>query len=363
MSDITHKTMLPQLIWENCYDKSWKGIITPESFAHPAKMARGLLCRILDTMLKQGWISRGQVCCDPFAGIGTTGIECASRGIRFVGCELEERFHKMAMDNFALHEHTWKQFGDPLPRIVCGDSRRLGEVLTEAGALVSSPPYAESIGNENHIDYSRGKTPGGGKKTSIAREAIGGAYGETAGQLGALPAGSVEAVVSSPPWENQEPSHAQGSKFEEVHHILYPTKRPKDRPGLFSHEYGSTHGNIGNAQGDTFWSAARIIILQCHAVLRPSAMTCWVTKDFVRDGQRVSFSADWLRLLQSCGFEPVLWVKASLVKEDRHAGLFGGDVVKIKKKVSFFRRLHESRMAEDDPRRIDNEDVLFCRRG
>ena len=34
--------------WAGCYDDSWQGLITPESFSHPAKMARGLLDRILD---------------------------------------------------------------------------------------------------------------------------------------------------------------------------------------------------------------------------------------------------------------------------------------------------------------------------
>src|SRR5215471_644274 len=133
---------IPTQTWEGCYDDSWKDIIQPASFAHPAKMARGLLCRILDFMLEQGWLTKGSLVLDPFAGIGTTGIECASRGIRFVGVELEPRFVAMARDNFALHERVWRQMGDPLPCVVQGDSRRLGAVLSEAGAVVSSPPFS-----------------------------------------------------------------------------------------------------------------------------------------------------------------------------------------------------------------------------
>ena len=42
--------------WEGCYDLSWKGVIVPAAFSHPAKMARGLLRRILDHAFEQGWV-------------------------------------------------------------------------------------------------------------------------------------------------------------------------------------------------------------------------------------------------------------------------------------------------------------------
>ena len=34
-------------IWDGCYEQQWKGVITDASHAHPAKMARGLLERII----------------------------------------------------------------------------------------------------------------------------------------------------------------------------------------------------------------------------------------------------------------------------------------------------------------------------
>src|SRR5262249_50936359 len=132
------------LTWNDCYSRNWNGIIIPAAMGHPAKMARGLLCRILDFGLAEGFWKKGSLVLDPLAGVGTTGIECANRGIRFIGVELEGRFFRWAEANFALQRRTWEQFGDPLPVILQGDSRRLAAALREAGAVVASPPYAES---------------------------------------------------------------------------------------------------------------------------------------------------------------------------------------------------------------------------
>ena len=75
--------------WNGCYDDSWRGDITDESFAHPAKMARGLVTRIFDYLN----LPRGSVVVDPFGGGGTTGLIGAGRGLRCFASELEPKFH------------------------------------------------------------------------------------------------------------------------------------------------------------------------------------------------------------------------------------------------------------------------------
>jgi DNA modification methylase len=347
-------------LWHGCYADSWQGWITPESFAHPAKFARGLLGRILDVMEREGWIWAGQTVLDPFGGIGCGGILCASRGIRWFGVELESRFVEMAGANFELHRRTWEQFGDPLPRILQGDSRELTTLLAEAGAVVSSPPYAESIDPRRESEREKDREHRqriGRNPYSPGSLPIDG-YGTTPGQLGALPAGSVDAVVSSPPYAGERGHPSLGNEcLDDWGHqggnIM--KRRGKDI------RYGDTEGQLGTQNLDTFWAAARAILLQCHAVLRPGAVCAWVTKDFVKDKKRVAFSADWLRLCIHCGFEPLGWARAMLVEEKQEAGLFGSIKTK-KEKKSFFRRLHEARLAEDDPRRIDYEDVVFVRK-
>jgi acyl-CoA synthetase (AMP-forming)/AMP-acid ligase II len=45
--------------WQGCYDDSWRELITDESFAQPAKMARGLIVRIFDHAFANGWFRTG----------------------------------------------------------------------------------------------------------------------------------------------------------------------------------------------------------------------------------------------------------------------------------------------------------------
>jgi hypothetical protein len=274
--------------------------------------------------------------------------------------------------NFDLHRHRWEKFGDPLPCIIQGDSRRLREVLAEAGALISSPPYsAETIhkaGNKKIIeerpDWHCGQIHTSGE-----------GYGTTPGQLGALPPGSVEAclrprenadgLISSPPYEasfsgNQESTESVAESMRRRGCSEKSISKATAHTGNLG--YGSTDGQLGSESGDTFWEAAKAIVTECWHVLRPGSYAAWIVKDFVRDSARVEFSKDWLRLCCACGFTPVLWVKASLVKTEEQPGLFGGKVTKKTKKASFFRRLHEGKLDADDPRIINEEVVLFCRR-
>lgn len=125
-------TEAPVVIWHGAYDSGWKGLITDPSFAHPAKMARGLVARIFDELFEMGALHVGDIVCDPFAGIGSTGIEAASRRCRFIGVELEPKFVGLASENFELHRRAWQAMGRPLPVVVQGDSRRLASVLEQA---------------------------------------------------------------------------------------------------------------------------------------------------------------------------------------------------------------------------------------
>ena len=121
--------MTAPTVWIGCYDESYRGIITDASFAHPAKAARGLLRRIFDHAFEQGWLWKGAVVVDPFGGVGTTGIEAASRGCRCYMVELESRFVEFGKANIELHRAAWEACGDPIPEIYRGDSRDLVSVL------------------------------------------------------------------------------------------------------------------------------------------------------------------------------------------------------------------------------------------
>ena len=60
-------------IWTGCYSGNYD-LITPESFAHPAKMAVGLCYRIFDHLEELGLLKAGATILDPMAGTGITEI-------------------------------------------------------------------------------------------------------------------------------------------------------------------------------------------------------------------------------------------------------------------------------------------------
>ena len=389
--------------WTNCYNDSWKDHIVPEAFSHPAKMAYGLLKRILDHCKDKGW---GGVIVDPFGGIGSTGILGAYDGYQVICCELEAKFVSLAKQNFDLHRKAFEEFGCSYPVIIQGDSRKLCEVVEVAELIVSSPPYAESCGTPSLGSVNKDNWGDEGKDIA-GRRGLNADYGQTPGQLGAMKAGKVDMVISSPPYA--ETMNSKDTKFIDKHHS--DIGRKIDSPGAHSlvGKYGQTKGNLGNLkagdvdvilssppyegsnqdyksgysfikterkydkeihcgqakygqsdgqlgqeQGPTFWQAAKEILEQCHKILRPGGHAIWVCKDFVRKGQRVPFSDDWQRLCESVGFKTLHRHKAMLVKEDVKDDLFGGQIVKKTERKSFFRRLAE---AKGSPK-IDWEDVI-----
>lgn len=300
----------------------------------------------------------------------------------------------------------------PYPTLLNGDSRNLVAVVGEACGVVASPPWESGTSGHDHdFDKTAASVPSRKNAGPVAKH-----YGTSPGQLGAMKPGSLDAVVSSPPYASGTVHETNGIDREK-------TSRPSSGPGgnLQMQGYGQTPGNLGNlkpgsveavvtpqadcvvssppfmennvnigAVGDTlamrqqihnsskleqsygvadgqlgnetsgtFWESAKIIVQQCYAILRPGGVAAFVCKDFVRNKQRVPFSADWVRLCESCGFVLVEWVQASLVKDlGKHRDLYGDEHHRKTERKSFFRRLAEKKGSP----RIDHEDIVFLRK-
>ena len=221
-----------------------------------------------------------------------------------------------------------------------------------AGAVVSSPPWESS----DPRTQGTGAMPRAKRSASsllnnptcqFGQSISGEAYGTSAGQLGAMPAG---AIVGSPPWENQEPSHAQGDSR------CFGTGGQTYKDST----YGTSPDQLGNATGDTFWSAADAVMREVSALLPVGGIACWVLKGYVSKGRLVNFPAQWLALCQAHGFTLLEEIHASLIEESGvQETLFGeAERVQVERK-SFFRRLHEKRPGAV---RIDHETVLILRK-
>lgn len=396
---------MTEATWDGCYDDGWKGIVVEGAFAHPAKFARGLVRRIYSHMLAAGYVREGDTILDPFGGVALGAMDAMTSGLRWVGCELEPRFVKLGRENLDLWAKRWGLNGAVLLQ---GDSRRLCDVVRAAGAVVCSPPYANSMESWDklaHIDFT--KCADGRKVRKITPGTQGvrsESYGQTPGQLGSLPAGDLAAVVTSPPYvggghhADQTGSwntngRGQGQTRDVAGYGQTAGQLGQLQPGEFGAvvgsppymdarqeterskvsgnggpaderihtvrgDYGTTSGQLGHEPAETFWAAARLVVRQCFAVLRPGAVAVWVTKDYVKNRARVPFSDQWRQLCEAEGFTLIEWARASLVREWQEATLFGDTVTRRKERKSFFRRLQEKKGAP----RIDFEDVLILRR-
>lgn len=408
---LTDTAEMNKLDWYGCYDGSWQSApLVPDAYAHPAKIPFALAERIYRHMLAEGWLAPGDVVLDPFGGIAGTSFHACLYGCHWLGVELEQKFVDLGQQNIALwntryapHFPAWGA-----AQLVQGDSRRLLEVVSEAGAAVSSPPYNLPMSHDHNGSRGglRGTTPsepgafvkygctpgqlgampagaivssppyaqaridGNGDEGSSAlrdedgaylrgaegwqqRKALGSRYGETSGNLANLPA---DGVVSSPPYADALSSgEGPGARYDFKSHS--PGNAIKQTTDA---NYGASPENLGNGNGDTFWSAARTIVEQCYTALRPGAYAAWVTGDYVRDKQRVLFGEQWLALCEAVGFEAVAWAVAW---KSKHHGnqldIFGHAIELRKDKVSFFRRLANERNPEAA---IRNEDVIFVRK-
>lgn len=388
--------------WEDCYGKSWGKLIVPDAYVHPAKFSYNLIQRIYEHMLEMNWIQEGSWVFDPFGGVGLGAYWALQNGLYWIGVELEGKFVESGRQNIELWESKLRI--SDRATLIQGDSRYVAQ---EGGfdTVVSSPPYAEGIGHVAGKNADKESHPERYKEQEKYTTAF-----KSEGNLGSMKDGDFDAIVSSPPFIDQEPSHIQGespsdkrikagaakgrsfvnSTYGKMEGNIGNMKEGdfdaivSSPPYEGSAESGSRHGdsgiigrdkragkkvvnfrynesnrseNIGGFKGSTFWSASRMIVENCYHILKPGGHAVWVTKDFVRNKKRVPFSEQWTKLCESAGFEFVCGHRAMLIKREVREGLFETDE-RVTERKSFFRRLAEKKGSP----RIDWENVICMKR-
>jgi DNA modification methylase len=126
------------------------------------------------------------------AGTSSTGIVASLLGRHSVCVELEEKFCEWSRRNVERLEKSGKKLGEI--KIVQGDARRLSEILGRADVAITSPPYANidpttftnrHIGNREEPRSEYVKQEG---------------YSDNPCNIGNLPLGNVDTVITSPPY-------------------------------------------------------------------------------------------------------------------------------------------------------------------
>lgn len=387
--------------WLDCYGKTWKGLVVSQTFKHPAKFAPGLIERIYAHATAQGWFRSGDVILDPFGGVALGALYALQRGFYWMGVEIEAEFVTAGRMNIALWE---KRYANHFPgwgwaTLLHGDSRFLLDVLHSTGCAgaVTSPPYADGCahtgGDDPQSAHMRGGTFYGigltgavssppyadsnqdyadgwqwidqdklaHNRYSQNRNAR---YGNAGGQLGRMRSTSTgfNAAVSSPPWQTtlsrdvvDAAARRRWAREHGINNAEHVTPVDMERSGCRDQIYGVSDGQLGTTNGTDFWQSARLIVEQTYRLLRPGAVSIWVTKDFIRNGERVPFSDQWQQLCEAVGFAPLERHRAMLVKDNgTQLGLFGQHNDLRREHKSFFRRLAERKGSP----RIDWEDVL-----
>jgi hypothetical protein len=125
--------------WLGCYNDNWKNEITPDAFAHPAKFSRGLIRRIYQHVLEEGWIAAGDQVLDPFGGVSLGGRDAVQAGLHWVGVELEPKFVELGNQNIALWQAladraaAWGLNGWGTATLLQGDSQQWADLCISCG--------------------------------------------------------------------------------------------------------------------------------------------------------------------------------------------------------------------------------------
>lgn len=140
-----------------------------------------------------------------------------------VTCELEPKFVELSKQNREMWARRFaglRELGQWA--ILQGDSRRLGEVIAEAVLVLSSPPYANSLQEEDPAQtakkqarIARSKSLYDGRAIeapSSGKAGMGSGYGESPGQLANLPATEegFNLSLSSPPFAGAQQTDKRG---------------------------------------------------------------------------------------------------------------------------------------------------------
>lgn len=232
----------------------------------------------------------------------------------------------------------------------------------EIDKIITSPPYGESVSvnqggeRESHQGKraARLKKAGfdpkdyqGGIGRNLQQDWI---YGNDPSNLGNLPYGSIDAVISSPPffdnksdWDRKSHAALEGESVTYSDEVGVGERRNignihyYDQGEPLSHKYSRAQ-----PETETYLSAMLLVYQNCFAVLKDGGLLILVTKNFIRNKQQVRLDMDTIKLCEQAGF----------TFQDRWYRELANQ--------SLWRTIYYAKYSEVEP--IKYEDVLVCQK-
>lgn len=234
------------LYWHNCYTGTFD-LLSPESVAHPAKMAPALCFRILQHLEELGLVKKGQdTILDPMGGTGMTNLCAGAMGYPSISVELEEKFVGFQKENKEYAERKLYKSLDWT--MLKGDSRQLSSLLKEGGLKsVVSPPYSDSLSGKDKGWEKLADDPTSQRYGRKSHPSVGQEYSDNPDNIGNLKDMPLKSITS-PPYQDSQGHPSLGSVNKDEW-----GKEGKDivkRRGL-SGEYGDADGQVGNLKAIT----------------------------------------------------------------------------------------------------------------
>ena len=167
--------------------------------AHPAKANTYLI-----EFLIRSFTEPGDTILDPMCGSGSTGVIAALLGRNAIQVDIEQKFVNWAEEARRKVERTITTTPKGWIKNICADARKLSQILRETDTIVTSPPYVKSVDapNDPVRRTERMLKAGLDPKTIVGGRArcgqIDWQYGQAEGQIGNLPLGNVDVILTSP---------------------------------------------------------------------------------------------------------------------------------------------------------------------
>jgi len=200
--------------------------------------------------------------------------------------------------------------------------------------ILTSPPYSNSKkGNANPEKMAERceeafkkageswnswgktwKTPG----RLRGLEALGSGYSEDKDNIGNLPHGSIDSIITSPPY-SEGIGHSQGNLGRRTPEEIKRTKQYKAKVQLAqkhmlikdseenigSLPHGSIDSIMGEMSGETYLEAMYKVYKECYKVLKPKGKMILILKRFVRKGRAIPLEEHTQRICEHVGFRLV----------------------------------------------------------